>query len=58
MVNQKSWHTFIDSFECAIDKNDDLSNVQKMNYLKNLVVEGEAAATSGEEKERLLQHQD
>ena len=38
----ENWHTFIDSFECAIDKNDTLPDIQKMNYLKNLV-EGKAA---------------
>ena len=37
------WHTFItDSFECAIDKNHTLSDIQKNNYLK-ILVEGEAA---------------
>ena len=30
----ENWHTFIDSFECAIDKKDTLSNIQNMNYLK------------------------
>ena len=24
----ENWHTFIDSFECAIDKNDTLSDIQ------------------------------
>ena len=38
----ENWHTFIDPFECAIDKNDTLSDIQKMNYLKNLG-EGKAA---------------
>ena len=33
----ENWHTFIDSFECAIDKNGTMSDIQKMNYLKNLV---------------------
>ena len=32
----ENYHTFIDSFECAIDKNDTLSDIQKMNYLKTL----------------------
>ena len=27
-------HTFIDSFECAIDKNDTLCDIQKINYLR------------------------
>ena len=39
----ENWQTFIDSFECAVDKNDSLSDVQKMNYLKNLI-EGKAAS--------------
>ena len=30
-------HTFIDSLDCAADKNATLSDIQKMNYLKNLV---------------------
>ena len=38
----ENWYTFIDSFECAIDKSDTLLDIQKMNYLKNLV-EGKAA---------------
>ena len=38
----ENWHTFIDSFECVIYKNDTLFDIQKMNYLKNLV-EGKAA---------------
>ena len=38
----ENWHKFIDSFECAIDKNDTLSDIQKINNLKNLV-EGKAA---------------
>ena len=33
---KENWHTFIDSFECALDKNDTLSDIQKMNYLKTL----------------------
>ena len=36
-----TWRNFIDSFECAVDKNDRLSEVEKMNYLINLV-SGEA----------------
>ena len=28
----ENWHKFIDSFECAIDKNDTLPDIQKMNY--------------------------
>ena len=39
----ENWHTFIDSLGCAIDKNNTLSDIEKMNYLKNLV--GGKAAT-------------
>ena len=35
MANQKTGIT--DTFECEINKNDTLSDIQKMNYLKNLV---------------------
>ena len=38
---QENWNTFIDSCERAIDKNDTLPEIQKMDYLKNLV-EGKA----------------
>ena len=31
------WQTFIDSFESAVDKNEQLTEVEKMNYLINLV---------------------
>ena len=41
------WLTFWDSFSAAIDKNLELSNVEKMNYL-NGMLKGEAArAISG-----------
>ena len=33
----ENWHTFTDSFEYVIDKNDTLPDIQKMNYLKSLV---------------------
>ena len=36
-----NWHTFTDSFDYATDENDTLPNIQKMNYLNNLV-EGKA----------------
>lgn len=39
-----TWQTFLESFECAVDQNDGLSSVQKMNYLINLV-SGVAAET-------------
>ncbi|XP_057317064.1 uncharacterized protein LOC130660127 [Hydractinia symbiolongicarpus] len=39
----ENWSTFWDSFECAVHTNDDISDVQKMTYLKNLV-EGPAAS--------------
>ena len=32
-----NWRTFLDSFECAVDKNEYQSSVEKMNYLINLV---------------------
>ena len=38
------WQTFYDSFECAVHKNKQISNIEKMNYLINLL-EGEAAST-------------
>ena len=31
-----NWHAFMDSYKCTIDKNDTLSDIQKMNYLKSL----------------------
>ena len=39
----KNWHEFWGSFNCTIHQSD-ISNVQKMTYLKNLVI-GSAAAT-------------
>ena len=36
-INIKYFDSEPDSFECAINKNDTLSDVQKVNYLKNLV---------------------
>ena len=36
------WPEFFDSFSCAIHENESLSNVQKMNYLVNLL-EGQAS---------------
>ena len=38
------WRTFIDSFECAVHENKNLSDIEKMNYLINLL-EGEAETT-------------
>ena len=29
------WKSFVDSFECEIDNNEDISNAEKMNYLIN-----------------------
>ena len=40
----ESWQTFIENFECAVDKNENLSRIQKMTYLRSLV-EGQAAGT-------------
>ena len=42
----ENWHIFIDSFECAIDTNDTFSDIQKMNYLKNLVEDKAATIIS------------
>ena len=39
----ENWHEFWDSFNCTIHQSD-ISNVQKMTYLKNVVI-GSAAAT-------------
>ena len=37
------WKTFIDTFECAVNKRDDMTNIEKMTYLTSLC-EGEAEA--------------
>ena len=42
IINIKGFNGEPDSFECAIDKNDILPDIQKVNYLKNLA-EGKAA---------------
>ncbi|XP_057298583.1 uncharacterized protein LOC130629417 [Hydractinia symbiolongicarpus] len=42
-----NWFSFIDSFEAAVDKNDHLSNVEKMNYLLGFVVKDAASTISG-----------
>ena len=39
-----NWRTFYDSFISAVDRNQNLSGVEKMNYLSNLV-KGEAEST-------------
>ena len=36
-----AWRNFIDSFECTVEKNENLSNVEKMSYLINYLT-GEA----------------
>ena len=41
-INIKGFNGEPDSFECAIDKNDILPDIQKANYLKTLA-EGKAA---------------
>ena len=33
----ENWQTFHENFECALHHNDDLSDIEKMAYLKNLV---------------------
>ena len=40
----ENWVTLIENFNCAIDLNDDLSDVQKMTYLRNLL-QGPALAS-------------
>ena len=30
----ENWHTFVDLFQLATDKNDTLPDIQKINYLK------------------------
>ena len=35
--NWENWQPFWENFDCAINKNDELSNIQKMTYLRNLV---------------------
>ena len=37
------WTSFIDSFEAAVDSNDNLANIEKMNYLRNYLI-GDAEA--------------
>ena len=45
--NPTHWITFIDSFEAAVNKNDCLTNVEKMNYLITLVKDDAAATIQG-----------
>ncbi|XP_065654772.1 uncharacterized protein LOC136081387 [Hydra vulgaris] len=40
----EEWQTFFENFECAIHNNNDLSPIQKINYLRNLL-EGKALKT-------------
>ena len=40
--NQLEWLTFWDSFSAAIDEHTELNNIEKMNYLQNML-KGEAA---------------
>ncbi|XP_065680602.1 uncharacterized protein LOC136094543 [Hydra vulgaris] len=35
--NLENWQSFWENFDCAINKNDELSNIQKMTYLRNLI---------------------
>lgn len=42
-----SWPTFWDSFESAVHTNDDLSAVDKFNYLRSLLQKGAYDAISG-----------
>ena len=43
----ENWSTFWNSFECAVHNNDDISDVQKMTYLKNLVDGPTASCIAG-----------
>ena len=38
------WQTFYENFQCAVDNNEDLSSIQKLTYLRNLL-EGQALST-------------
>ena len=40
----ENWQAFLENFECAIDLNEELSEIQKMTYLRSLL-EDQAAAT-------------
>nr|XP_012554848.2 uncharacterized protein LOC105843698 [Hydra vulgaris] len=40
----EEWQTFYENFECAIHNNNDLSPIQKLNYLRNLL-DGKALKT-------------
>ena len=38
------WQTFFENFQCAVDANEDLSEIQKLTYLRSLL-EGPALST-------------
>ncbi|XP_065671789.1 uncharacterized protein LOC136089665 [Hydra vulgaris] len=40
----ENWQTFYENFQCAVDSNEDLSSIQKLTYLRNLL-EGQALST-------------
>ncbi|XP_065678959.1 uncharacterized protein LOC136093693 [Hydra vulgaris] len=43
----EKWTSFIENFECAIDMNNDLSGIQKMTYLRNLLKGSALSSISG-----------
>ena len=45
--NPQDWQSFIDSFDCAIDSNENLSKIQKLTYLKNLLTDTAASIIGG-----------
>ena len=44
---QENWQTFYENFDCAINKNTELSDIQKMTYLRNLVKGRALSAITG-----------
>ncbi|XP_065642134.1 uncharacterized protein LOC136073823 [Hydra vulgaris] len=44
---QKNWQTFYENFDCAINKNMDFFDIQKMTYLRNLVKGQALSAITG-----------
>ena len=44
---QENWQAFFDNFICAIDKNDSLSNIQKLTYLRNSLTDSALETITG-----------
>ena len=44
---QENWQTFYENFDCAINKNTELSDIQKITYLRNLVKGQALSAITG-----------